>query len=190
MVAPTGKDRVQTLRSLVQLLADTSETVIKEWEREDQHPVSRELPSSSLPSHKLFEARRVFRGACEMALDIVQDPRLRIQELAETFTLTQSFDTTLRASVPDILAEAPGGFPSAELSRRTGINEMKLGRDCIYSGCTSISLISRTLHAVRVIRLLCSAGLYEEVGTERFANTSVTRVLVGNAPAKAYPRLL
>lgn len=124
MVAPTRKDRVQTLRSLVQLLVDTSETVITEWERDEQQPAP-----SELPSHKLFEARRVFRGACEMSLDIVQDPRLRVQELAETFALAQSFDTTLRADVPDILAEASDGVSSSELSRRTGINEKKLGRD-------------------------------------------------------------
>ena len=128
MVAPTRKDRVQTLRSLVQLLVETSETVITEWEREEQQPAPSEPPSSGLPSHKLFEARRVFRGACEMSLDIVQDPRLRVQELAETFALAQSFDTTLRADVPDILAEASDGVSSAELSRRTGINEKKLGR--------------------------------------------------------------
>ena len=100
----------------------------REWEREEQQPAPSELPSSGLSSHKLFEARRVFRGACEMSLDIVQDPRLRVQELVETFALAQSFDTTLRADVPDILAEASDGVSSAELSRRTGINEKKLGR--------------------------------------------------------------
>ena len=46
------------------------------------------------------------------------------------------------------------------------------------------------LDVVRVMRLLCSAGLYEEVDVQRFANTSITRALAGNAPAKAYPRLM
>ena len=127
MVAPTRKDRVQTLRSLVQLLVDASETIIKEWEREEQQPAPLDLSSSALPSHKLFEARRVFHGACEMSLDIVRDPRLLVQELAEMFALTQSFDTTLRVDVPDILDEASDGVSSAELSRRTSINEDKLG---------------------------------------------------------------
>ncbi|KZT74216.1 S-adenosyl-L-methionine-dependent methyltransferase [Daedalea quercina L-15889] len=171
MPTSTHSSRVQTLRSLIQLLVDTSEAVIKEWEAQEQHAVLKESAVSKLPSHELFEARRVMRGACEMCLDLVEDPRHRVQELAETFMMSQAFDTTLRAGVPDILAEAEpvGGVSATDLSQRTGINEQKL---------------------VRVMRLLCCAGIYEEVETLHFANTDLSRVMVDNAGAVAIQRLM
>ncbi|KZT74217.1 S-adenosyl-L-methionine-dependent methyltransferase [Daedalea quercina L-15889] len=166
---PQTSSRVETLRSLIQLLVDTSEAVIKEWEAEEhpEHSDVKGSPTPSLPSHALFEARRIMRGACEMCIDLVEDPRHRIQELAETFSLSQAFDTTLRAGVPDILAETSlttRGVPAAELSRRTGINEKKL---------------------VRIMRLLCSGGMYEEVKDSQFTNTHISGVFVANAPARA-----
>ncbi|KAH9829165.1 S-adenosyl-L-methionine-dependent methyltransferase [Rhodofomes roseus] len=166
---PTSKsNRAQTLRSLVQLLVNTSEVVIKEWEAEEQHPQPDDHLASSLPSHQLFEARRIIVAACGMCVDLVEDPRIRLQELSETFALSQAFDTTVRAGVPDILAEAmprSGSVSAAELSQRTGIDEKKL---------------------VRLMRFLCSGGLYEEVKYLDFANTRMSGALAGNPPAQAF----
>ncbi|KZT74223.1 S-adenosyl-L-methionine-dependent methyltransferase [Daedalea quercina L-15889] len=156
-----NSNRAQTLRSLVRLLVDYSEVVTKEWEAEDQYP-----EISGLPSHELFEAQRIIRGACGMCINLVGDPRTRLFEVALSFTLSQSLDTTLRAGVPNILAEAePDGVRAEELSRCTGIGEQKL---------------------VRLMRVLCSDGLYEETEPLWFTNTRISRVLAGNPPASAF----
>ncbi|KAH9925251.1 S-adenosyl-L-methionine-dependent methyltransferase [Fomitopsis serialis] len=159
--------RVQKLRSLIRLLVDTSEVVIEEWEAEERHSSRNESATPNLVSHKLFEARRVIHGACAMCIDLVEDPRVRLQEISESFALSQAFDTTVRAGVPDILAEAEApasGVSARQLSLRTGIDEKKL---------------------VRVMHFLCSGGIYDEVGVQRFANTNLSGVLVGNPQAKA-----
>ncbi|KZT74224.1 S-adenosyl-L-methionine-dependent methyltransferase [Daedalea quercina L-15889] len=168
MPSSTTSDRVRTLRSLTRLLVDTSEAITKEWETEEHHrPGLDGTPTFALPSRKLYEARRIVRGACDMFINLVEDPRHRIQELAESFAATKALDTTLRAGVPDILAEAGplGSVSAAELSQRTGIDEGKL---------------------VRVMRLLCSSGIYDEVEHLQFVNTGVSRVFVANPPAKAF----
>ncbi|KAH9925246.1 S-adenosyl-L-methionine-dependent methyltransferase [Fomitopsis serialis] len=163
--------RTETLRALVQLLVDTSELVIKEWEMEEQHISYSDLPTSRLPSHELYEARRIIRGACGMCVDLIEDPHVRILEVATTFAMAQALDTTVRAGVPDILAEAelPNGVSAEELSRRTGIDERKL---------------------VRVMHVLCSNGIYNEVKPLQFANTRLSRILAGNPPAKAAQLIL
>ncbi|EPT00211.1 hypothetical protein FOMPIDRAFT_1050034 [Fomitopsis schrenkii] len=102
-------NRAQTLRPLIQLLTDYSEVVIQDWEAEDSHQrtsSTKPRSTSPLPSRQLFEAQRVIRGACGMLVDLVQEPRVRLFELSTSFALSQAFDTTVRAGVPDILANA------------------------------------------------------------------------------------
>ncbi|TFY60127.1 hypothetical protein EVJ58_g5349 [Rhodofomes roseus] len=152
-------NRVQTLRVLVQLLVGASEQVIQEWETEDQLPADHS--ATNVPSPELFEAQRVIRGACGMCMELVEDPRVRLLEISISYAMSQALDTTVRAGVPDILAEAEpfDGISVAELSRRTGIDEQKL---------------------VRVMRVLCSGGVYEEIKPLRFTNTRYSRVFVDN----------
>lgn len=125
--------KVQTLRSLVQLLVDYSEVVIEEWEAEQQPHCDAAFDTPHtvppLPSRQLYEAQRVVRGACGMVIDLVQDPRTRLLELSTSLGLAQAFDTTVRAGVPDLLASADesGGLPLTELSTRSGVDERELG---------------------------------------------------------------
>ena len=126
-----NSNKSQTLRSLVKLLVDYSEVVIKDWEAEDQPSAAAEKHPSTppLPSRQLFEAQRVIRGACGMVVDLVQEPRLRLYEVSTSFALSQAFDTSIRAGVPDILAKADEftGISVTELSKRSGVDEKKLG---------------------------------------------------------------
>ena len=159
--------------------------MIKEWETEDQ--LSTTQATQPLPSRQLFEAQRVIRGAWGMVVDLVQDPRLRLFELSTTFALSQAFDTTIRAGVPDILANADesNGVSATELSKRSGVDERKLG-----SCDLDITDHERILNVlVRLMRVLCSDGLYKEVKLMHYTNSRSSRTLAGNAPAKAFHRL-
>lgn len=197
-VQDNHSSKAETLRSLISLLVDYSEVVIADWEADAQHAGSGEGKSettSPLPSHRLYEAQRVVRGACGMVVDLVQDPRRRLFELSTCFALAQAFDTTVRAGVPDLLARADeegqgGGVPLAELSRRSGVDEHKLGWSSCHSGIVSgNSFLCDFVRAARVMRVLCSDGLYNEVQPLHYANSPISRPLVGNKPAQAFQLL-
>ena len=73
----SAPERAQQLRSLIRLLTDASEIVIREWEAEERQ--GEEGRQHALPSHKLYDARRIIRGACDMCADLVQDPLNRLE---------------------------------------------------------------------------------------------------------------
>lgn len=45
------------------------------------------------------------------------------------------------------------------------------------------------IRTARVMRVLCSDGLYDEVQPLHYANSPLSRTLVGNKPAQAFQRL-
>ncbi|KAH9938260.1 S-adenosyl-L-methionine-dependent methyltransferase [Fomitopsis serialis] len=161
----SASEKAQQLRSLIGLLTDASEIVIKEWEAEEQRDGN--TGGNALPSQELYDARRVIRGACGMCADMVGDPLNRLEELSHgALSLMEALYILVAARIPDILAEmAPGeGMPIYELSRRTEIDDMKLAR---------------------VLRLLCTSHVLSEVKSDHFANTRTSLVLVRNEPAQS-----
>lgn len=120
-------EKAQQLRSLIRLLTDASEVVIEEWEAEERQSESRQ---HTLPSRKLYDARRVIRGACDMCADLVQDPLNRLEEMSHgALSLMESLYIMVAAGIPDILDEvgSGNGVSICVLSRRTKINAQKLG---------------------------------------------------------------
>ncbi|TFY61604.1 hypothetical protein EVJ58_g4421 [Rhodofomes roseus] len=160
----SAAEKAQQLRSLIRLLTDASEVVIKEWEAEERGDNREE---NALPSQELYDARRVIRGACGMCADMVQDPLTRLEEVSHgALSLIESLYILVAARIPDILAEvAPGeGMPIYELSRRTQIDDTNLAR---------------------VLRLLCTSHILSEVKRDHFANTRTSGILVRNEPAQS-----
>lgn len=166
----TVQERADTLRALVRTLADASETIIAEWEREASAPSAPPAtPSiaSSVPSHALFEARRTAIGAAGMLAALVQDPRTRAMELCAQYLEARAWHIAVEKRVPDVLAQAkPGEGVSLErLGKATGINEQKLAR---------------------IMRCLCSLHAFTEVRPGYFANTYMSECLVGNEELSAW----
>lgn len=123
----SASEKAQQLRSLIRLLTDASEVVIEEWEDEERQGENKQ---HTLPSRKLYDARRVIRGACDMCADLVQDPLNRLEEMSHgALSLMESLYILVAAGIPDILDEVDpaDGMSISDLSRRTGINDQKLG---------------------------------------------------------------
>lgn len=135
-------EKAQKLRSLVRLLADASEVVIKEWEAEERVSAAAS-EARTLPSQELHRARRVIRGACGMCADLVQEPLNRLEEMAHgALSLVEAIYICVAARIPDILGKvAPDeGLSVAEISCQTGINEGKLSK-AIISAFQPLQLI-------------------------------------------------
>ncbi|KZT74280.1 S-adenosyl-L-methionine-dependent methyltransferase [Daedalea quercina L-15889] len=161
----SASEKARQLRSLVRLLTDASEIVIREWEAEERR--GRLKHGNTIPSRELYDARRVIHGACDMCADLVQDPLSRLEEMSHgALTLMESLYLLVAAGIPDILAEvAPGeGMSICELSHRTNINCQKLAR---------------------VLRLLCTKHVLSEVRNDHFANNRTSQYLVHNEPAQS-----
>lgn len=145
------QDKVQQLRSLVRLLSDASEEVIQSWLIDDalSNSFEDDTKSGSIPSHRLFEARRTLLGAAGMIIDIVQDPQARLMELAAQFYEARALHIAVQAGIPDILAEdneEDGGekgvsLEALALAGRTGINAQKLGPHTFVELSRHITLI-------------------------------------------------
>ncbi|CCM06332.1 uncharacterized protein FIBRA_08585 [Fibroporia radiculosa] len=161
-MAHSSSKKAETLRSLIRILVDASETIIKQWEAEDQ-PYLPGPVTGEVPSHELFEARRIILGACDMCADLVQDPLERLSEISFSYFSARALHIVAEARVFDILAEADpsSGMDIQDISHLTGINAGKL---------------------VRVLRCLCSLHIFAEVKPNRFANSSTSQAIVGNDP--------
>jgi len=151
--------KAQKLRTLVSMLTDASEVIIKEWEAEEQAP-----PAESgvpLPSAALFEARRIVSGACGMCMDLIQEPGSRLTDIACSFFISRALHIAVQARVADVLADADPaqGISCEDISQKTGINAQKL---------------------TRVLRTLCTIHVFSEVKEYHFANNRTSQILVGN----------
>lgn len=120
--------RSQQLRSLIRMLADASEVIIKEWDAEDFS--SSDSTTTPLSSHELFEARRVMVGALGMCLDLVQEPAVRLTDISCAHFTARALHVAAYSRVSDVLADADPieGMPVQVISQKTGIGEQKLSK--------------------------------------------------------------
>ncbi|KAL1689190.1 S-adenosyl-L-methionine-dependent methyltransferase [Schizophyllum commune] len=153
-----SSDRVQQLRSLVQLISEASERVISGWEAEAAAQTA-DTTARTFPPHDLYEARQVVVSAGAMLVDLVQDPQIRILELGSQYYEARALHIAVEKNVADILATAPHGLPLDDLAARTGVKAHKLGR---------------------ILRALCSIHVFAEVKPGVFANNHTSQALVGN----------
>ncbi|CCM04641.1 uncharacterized protein FIBRA_06825 [Fibroporia radiculosa] len=157
-------DKSRQLRSLIRLLTDAAEVVIREWDAPKVAPLN---IGSQLPSQDMFEARRIILGACGMCADLVQDPLSRLSEITCGYIPARALHIAAQACLFDLLASADPveGISIHEISCRTGINESKL---------------------VRILRCLCSIHVFAEVKLNHFTNTPTSAAVVGNEPFRSW----
>lgn len=161
----SASERARQLRSLVRLLTDASEVVIEEWEAEERQGGNRE---HALPSRRLYDARRVIRGACDMCADLVQDPLNRLEEMSHgALSLMESLYILVATGIPDILDETDSGkgVSIQELSHRTRINHQKLGTPFVLGPITYdlIELQHKSTRPPPSLYKSCSTGSQERL---------------------------
>ncbi|OSX68054.1 hypothetical protein POSPLADRAFT_1043216 [Postia placenta MAD-698-R-SB12] len=153
-------EKISQLRSLVRLLVESSEVVIKEWEAEAAQ-ASEPNNTPDVPSPALYEARRVIIGACGMCIDLVQDPLLRLGEVVSSYFAAKCLNIAVQARVADIVAEADPqrGISVEDIGRRTGINGRKLAQ---------------------LLRCLSTIHIFSEIKDGYFVNTRTSEYMVAN----------
>ncbi|OSX64691.1 hypothetical protein POSPLADRAFT_1031734 [Postia placenta MAD-698-R-SB12] len=159
-------EKAAQLRSLVRLISDSAEAVIAEWETEGDTPHDVSLVPR-LPSKELFEARRVFIGACGMGMDLVHDPFVRMTEVAASFYNSQALRIAAETRIADALKDAnpQKGVSVQEISRQVGIAPEGLSK---------------------ILRTLSSLHIFAEVEENFYCNTNTSRHLVNNEPLRCW----
>ena len=124
--------RASKLLSLVDLINKASQTILREWEKEEPLPLdaSRTGYDPPLPTWELYNAQRTIVSACGAFAALVQNPQLRLLEISAGFFESRALHIAVEHRIPDILARTglkEGGAHIEDLSTEIGIDPLKLG---------------------------------------------------------------
>ncbi|KAJ5546948.1 hypothetical protein N7494_004533 [Penicillium frequentans] len=162
-------DAVQLIQT-ADIISKTTQIVVSEWAKEAEASGG-STASGTLPSHELFNAQRTIAAALGKVAELVSEPSVRILEVATQFQESRALYITAERRIPDILAphDQQGGLSVTEISENAKIEHRKLSR---------------------ILRYLCSIGIFRQTGVEKFANNTISAALVSNEPLRAYVQLV
>lgn len=126
-------DASQLLQT-VDLLSKAVNVIISEWAKESElleGAAAASTPTSatqSLPSHELYDAQRTILAATGKLTELIQEPSVRILEVATQFQESRALYIAAERRVPDLLVakDKAGGTPLAEISNKAKIESRKL----------------------------------------------------------------
>ncbi|KAI5288167.1 hypothetical protein KEM54_005424 [Ascosphaera aggregata] len=162
--------RAKDLLRVLEITKASVETIVSQWEEsppdappqpgEDKSP-----GSDALPSKELYEAKRRLIAATGKFVEIVSDPGDRILDITSQYHEARCLHIAASVRIPEILAKgADDGLSINEISAEAGIERRKLAR---------------------ILRCLCSSGVFREVEDGIFANNRISSALVNNEPLRA-----
>ncbi|KAK2743445.1 hypothetical protein FQN57_004910 [Myotisia sp. PD_48] len=150
---------VERLLAVGNLIQNCIQTVVKEW------TTSPDVSDSSLQSWDLFEAQRSLISATGVLVELISNPSMRLMEFCGQYWESRALGIVVAKRIPDILASRSDGVHLREISRRTGLEQGKLGR---------------------IMRCLCSSHIFRETKHDIFSNNRISIALVQNEPLRAY----
>ncbi|KAF2205777.1 S-adenosyl-L-methionine-dependent methyltransferase [Delitschia confertaspora ATCC 74209] len=154
-------DAVQLLQTL-DLISTSVKAVIAECEQKASARI--------LPSQELFDAQRIVIAATGKLTELVSEPSARILEVATQFQESRAIYIAAERRIPDVLSKAGDGAMSVyDISKEVKIESRKLSR---------------------ILRYLCTIGIFKETGRDVFSNNSISAALVSNEPLRAYVLLV
>lgn len=132
-------DATQLLQT-VDLLSKAVNVIVSEWAKESElleGAAAAAPPTSatqSLPSHELYEAQRTILAATGKLTELVQEPSVRILEVATQFQESRALYIAAERRVPDLLVakDKAGGTPLSEISNKAKIESRKLCESLIW----------------------------------------------------------
>ncbi|KFY04193.1 hypothetical protein V491_09437 [Pseudogymnoascus sp. VKM F-3775] len=169
-------DASQLLQT-VNLLSKAVNVIVSEWAKESEllEGAGAAGPPTSatqiLPSHELYDAQRTILAATGKLTELVQEPSVRILEVATQFQESRALYIAAERRIPDLLVakDKTGGTPLSEISDKAKIESRKLSR---------------------ILRYLTSIGIFKQTGPDTFANNTISKALVSNEPLRAYVQLV
>lgn len=168
-VAKTPTDRTQLLQ-LSDLLITNIQTVIDEWDNEQQPGASNDgAPPDLLPSRRLYEAQRTLLALTGTLTELITQPSLRILKVGCQYWESRALFIAAERRIPDALAapdvDSSVGMSAQRLGEKKGIEHLEL---------------------CRILRTLCSNHIFMEPSPDHFANNVISAALVDNEPLRAY----
>ncbi|KIK53524.1 hypothetical protein GYMLUDRAFT_49298 [Collybiopsis luxurians FD-317 M1] len=153
--------RSEQMRSLMAIMVQAVDDIIEAWATEDQGPVD------ATPSAEIFKARRTILAAMGVITDLVQSAPERLMEICSQFYESRALHVAVQNNVPELLSTASprDGVSLNQLCATTGMNKQKLAR---------------------ILRCLCTIGVFNEVSHGYFANGKTGDYLAKNPGMKAW----
>lgn len=132
-------DAAQLLQT-VDLLSKAVNVIVLEWAKESElleGAAAAGPPTSAaqiLPSHELYDAQRTILAATGKLTELVQEPSVRILEVATQFQESRALYIAAERRVPDLLVakDKAGGTPLSEISNEAKIESRKLCESLIW----------------------------------------------------------
>ncbi|KAF8194080.1 O-methyltransferase-domain-containing protein [Pholiota molesta] len=162
MAAPNGQ-----LSSLVKLISEASQTVEAHFAKsskpyvpslDDVEPHPLDLVSDSM---ELRTAIQTIEGACAQLIATVLRPSHTIMNRAMGMLEPGCMDVVMAYKIPDILRDQPAGVHVADIAKRTGLEEHRLGR---------------------TMRLLATKHIFREISKDVFVNNRLSVQLLSENP--------
>ena len=169
------------LLQLSTLITTNIHHVISAWASEPT------TSSTTLPSPALHKAQCTLVAAMGKLTELIAEPSVRILELGCQYWESRALYIAVERRVADLLAEHADG--NGNEYGKGGLSADELGTAIVNEG--------RKLE--RIMRCLCSSGVFMEIEGEKhvnesrevkFANNGVSRALVGDEGLRAYVLLL
>lgn len=131
-------DAAQLLQT-VDLLSKAVNVIVSEWAKESElleGAAAAGPPTSSaqiLPSHELYDAQRTILAATGKLTELVQEPSVRILEVATQFQESRALYIAAERRIPDLLIakDKTGGTLLSEISDKAKIESRKLCKSLI-----------------------------------------------------------
>ncbi|KAK7745653.1 hypothetical protein SLS62_009694 [Diatrype stigma] len=120
----------------------------------------------TLPSKALLDAQRTLLAAAGTLTELVSEPQSRLVEVGAQYWESRALHIVVDKRVPDLLSQGENGSMHIKaLGDKIGIEHRKLSR---------------------LMRCLCSIGIFSEVDEDVFTNNRISESIVGNEPLRAY----
>ncbi|KAJ6631080.1 S-adenosyl-L-methionine-dependent methyltransferase [Mycena sp. CBHHK59/15] len=152
--------------ALVALIANAAKTLETEYNKSPEGVPSLDstAPHSfdkQISSFEMIQAVQILEGACaQLCATLARPSHTAVNKTMGVFETT-CLHVALSFKIPDILQEKPAGMHVSEISKKTGIEQVKLAR---------------------ILRLLATGHCFREVDMDVFANNRISIQLLSANP--------
>ncbi|MCJ1283722.1 hypothetical protein MMC26_003053 [Xylographa opegraphella] len=158
--------QIKELLKATEILNTAVKTIAEEWTTAGGDGTLIGDTRMVLPSSSGYNAQKTILGAMGKIQELVAIPQMKLIEMSEQFYESRALHIAAEHRIADLLSgHDDEGVPISELAKSTGLDCDKL---------------------CRILRVLCSSGIFKETTPQTFANNRISAVLAHNESFRSY----
>ncbi|KAI9874729.1 MAG: hypothetical protein M1830_009351, partial [Pleopsidium flavum] len=158
--------QVNEILKATEILNTAVKTTVDEWTKAGGEGTLIGDTRMVLPTPAGYNAHKTILGAVGKIQELIAIPQMKLIEMSEQFYESRALHIAAEHRIADFLAGHDAeGVAVGELAKQTGLHAGKL---------------------CRILRVLCSSGIFKEVNPEIFANNRISAVLAHNESFRSY----